>query len=186
MILFSHFRRKRGFTLIELLVVITVMGVLASIVLVVVNPGAQLAKIRNTQRKSDLRTLANALERYYSYNGFYPSTGGAWCTTSIGVSGVSYQCTNNAIQTLVTVGSLKKLPTDPKAGQPNPMYTTGSCMSGSSNSYLYRSDGTDYKLLAHCSVEGESLGSTFSSSDPFYDPNRPQHAWKISTPGGNW
>lgn len=55
---------NKGFTLIELLVVIGIIGILAAIVLVAVNPGRQFAQARDTQRRSDLLQLTNAIYEY--------------------------------------------------------------------------------------------------------------------------
>ena len=163
----------KGFTLIELLVVIAVVGVLAGAVIAIINPNAQFARARNAQRKTDLREIANALLRYATSRGVYPSTGGAWCNTAnIG----TYVCGTNPMQTLVTSGDLKKIPIDPRIGT---AYLP--CNTAPDMGYLYRSDtGADYKILAHCSPEGDA----FSATDPFYDPVRPTNGWQISTPGG--
>lgn len=67
---------KKGFTLIELLVVISIIGLLASLVLVSFS-GAQ-KQARDTQRKSDIKQYQTALEQYANKNnGLYISTGGA-------------------------------------------------------------------------------------------------------------
>lgn len=55
---------KKGFTLIELLIVIGIIAVLATAVLLVLNPAQILAETRDTQRFSDLDTLKNALALY--------------------------------------------------------------------------------------------------------------------------
>lgn len=54
---------KRGFTLIELLVVIAIIGLLAAIVAVSLNSAR--GKARDAQRRSNITSLANALEMYY-------------------------------------------------------------------------------------------------------------------------
>ena len=48
---------SKGVTLIELLVVVVVIGVLASVVLMVINPLTQFKKGRDTRRKSDLAQI---------------------------------------------------------------------------------------------------------------------------------
>ena len=66
---------KRGFTLIELLVVIGIIGILAAIVLVAVNPGRQFAQARDTQRRSDLLQITNAIYQFAAeHDGNLPDT----------------------------------------------------------------------------------------------------------------
>lgn len=66
---------RKGFTLIELLVVIGIIGILAAIVLVAVNPGRQFAQARDTQRRSDLYSITNAIYQFAAeHNGNLPDT----------------------------------------------------------------------------------------------------------------
>lgn len=57
-----------GFTLIELLVVVGIVGILAAVVLVAVNPGRQFASARDTQRRSDLYSITNAVYQFATEN----------------------------------------------------------------------------------------------------------------------
>lgn len=64
--------KSMGFTLIELLVVISILGILATGLLTIINPVAQLQKSQDTKMKSDLNQIQKALETYYTDNGCYP------------------------------------------------------------------------------------------------------------------
>ena len=120
---------QKGFTLIELLVVIAVLGVLATIVLLAVSPGEQLARARDTNRQSAVTQLGRALQGYYTAQGAtYPAEGTAWTTP------------------LITSGDLKTTPA-------NPAYTTAPvapictyasyAIGGLVTGYCYRATATD-------------------------------------------
>ena len=53
--------KDKGFTLIEILVVIGIIAVLATIVIIAINPARQFAQARNTQRISNLNSILNAV-----------------------------------------------------------------------------------------------------------------------------
>ncbi|MDD4628642.1 MAG: type II secretion system protein [Candidatus Peribacteraceae bacterium] len=66
-------RSRKGFTLIELLLVIGIIAILASIVIVAINPTKQLGDARNAQRRSDVNTVLNAVYQYaIDHNGTMP------------------------------------------------------------------------------------------------------------------
>lgn len=124
---------SKGFTLIELLVVIAVVGVLAGAVIAMINPGAQLGRSRDAQRKNDIRVIKQAVEEYAVINGSYPNTGGAWVQSTSPGTWI----------TQLNSGYLKKLPIDPINNTASPWITTSA-----NYSYAYRSDGVYYALAA--------------------------------------
>jgi general secretion pathway protein G len=69
----NFIKRPRGFTLTELLIVIALIGVLASVLVVIIDPAKQLQKSRDTKRKSDIAQIQHALELYRSDIDAYPS-----------------------------------------------------------------------------------------------------------------
>ena len=80
---------QKGFTLIELLVVIGIIGILVAVVLVAVNPSRQFASARDTQRRSDLYAVTNAIYQYAAEsNGDIPSSINT-TPTDIGTGGLS-------------------------------------------------------------------------------------------------
>lgn len=103
---------QKGFTLIELLVVIGIIGILAAVVLVAVNPGRQFASARDTQRRADLYSLTNAIYQYATeHNGNLPT-----CIT-VAPQDVA-NC--NALSTDIVPTYIAQIPHDP-----SPQFSNG-------------------------------------------------------------
>ena len=177
----SHARfrlaRRGAFTLIELLVVISIIGLMSTIA--VVSLGSARMNARNTTRKANLTQIAKALEAYNIDNGGYPSTGGTanWhgACTNFG----PYPDTGAGAWIPGFQNYIVQLPHDPYTNKVNSNSQWPACTATpASTCYLYTSNGTDYKLLAHCTPEG-----SVNANDPFYDTARPNFAYQISTPG---
>ncbi|MFZ2621124.1 MAG: type II secretion system protein [Minisyncoccia bacterium] len=58
----------KGFTLIEILVVIGIIAVLATIVIIAINPARQFAQARNTQRQANINSILNAIGQHIADN----------------------------------------------------------------------------------------------------------------------
>ena len=66
-----------GFTLLELLIVMGIIGVLASVLVVSVNPGRQFARARDTERETNLVGIVSTIYQYASeHSGSLPDTDG--------------------------------------------------------------------------------------------------------------
>ena len=101
---------RKGFTLIELLVVIGILTILLAIVLVAINPAKQFAQANNTQRRSDVNAILNAIHQYAADNkGVLPTgidTTVRTICTPVGVGG----CTSNTAVDLCDVTNANLVP----------------------------------------------------------------------------
>ena len=114
---------RKGFTLLEILLVVGIIAILAGITIVAINPSKQLAQVRNTERKSDLKQLYNAMTQFYIDKSYYPAsttisatlaevcnTGSASATTTA-VNGDSCDTLINLSELVPTY--ITAIPTDP-------------------------------------------------------------------------
>jgi prepilin-type N-terminal cleavage/methylation domain-containing protein len=116
---FRNIKDKRGFTLIELLVVIGIIGILAAVVLVAVNPGRQFASARDAQRRSDLYSLTNAVYQYATENNGNLPVIITSTPTNVGTQGG-----NINLSTLLVPTYIAAIPKDPTNGtDANTQYT---------------------------------------------------------------
>ena len=135
---------KNGFTLIELLVVMAVLGVLAGIMILVVNPLEQLGRAQDSGRKSTVGQIGHGFAAYYTIHGArYPASDSNW------------------IATLQTAGELKSAPQ-------NPAYITGvtNCTTNVVNGYCYSASGTPVEVVVYVRLESTSEISKCPAGSP--------------------
>ncbi|MCL4426820.1 prepilin-type N-terminal cleavage/methylation domain-containing protein [Patescibacteria group bacterium] len=175
--------RTDTFTLIELLIVVAIIGILAALIIVSVTTAA--AKARDARRQQDLRNMQEALAMYYTANGSYPSTNGNWEGNCSGFGSYPTSGTGGYIPGLAPT-YIPNLPLDPRQGTPGCLQPNGSSHPGNASAcYLYRSDGTDYKLIDYYGVEVDDATATNQYSQ-FYDPTWPNCCtYSLFTPGSN-
>lgn len=67
--------RQLAFTLIELMIVIAILGVLAAVVIIIVEPAERFAQTRDAGRISTIAQLGKAVEQYFVvHNEVYPNS----------------------------------------------------------------------------------------------------------------
>jgi type II secretion system protein G len=114
---FNILNINKGFTLVELLVVIAILGVLATIGLVTFSSSQMRG--RDTERKSDLKQIASALEIYYNDYGNYPESGAnglIMACPSLPAPAVACSWDSTAQFTDGKTVYLKTVPKDPSSG----------------------------------------------------------------------
>lgn len=144
--LFADRFDTNGFSLVELLVVMAVLGILATVVVVAIDPSARMAEARDAQRKSDLSQIADALEVYYvRNNGYYPVTGEGLDSDYNSDPDSSDWWTP---EKFLSEDYLKRLPVDPKNGEVNDYWYPYAY-------YYYSPDGKEYELATFLENEND-------------------------------
>ncbi|MFH1349090.1 MAG: type II secretion system protein [Patescibacteria group bacterium] len=57
-------RNQKGFTLLEIMLVLGILGILAAVVMVAINPNKQLDETKDVSRHSSVREIENAAIQY--------------------------------------------------------------------------------------------------------------------------
>lgn len=148
---------KKGFTLIELLIVIAILGTLAVVVLIALNPVQQLARTRDAGRRSTVSQLGHAVEANAT------SRGGVYLTPSSGW-----------ITALVNAGEIASAPQNPTYSAPG---GAGPCTTAgiSQNGFCYNTFATNTRAIVYTRLE--------SAAEDAKCPNAADIAWAVySTP----
>src|SRR4030042_3545914 len=145
-------KKLKAFTLIELLVVIGVLTVLFAIVLIAVTPGIQFAQENDTQRRSDINAILNAVHQYGAENkGTLPAAITA-TPTVIGSGALQANICSDIVPTYIAA-----MPVDPVDGSWN---ATDGCTTYDTDDYSISKSATGNRVTV--STPAEVGGSTLS------------------------
>ncbi len=160
---------QSGFTLVELLIVIAMLGILSSVLIIAINPVAQIQRGRDTQRKSNFASIQSALELYRHDFGYYPISTGLYPSSMT-------NCTSDAFQGTTSSGTvtyLQAIPCDPLGLSASSVFNGGEYLYlsyNSSNSPSYSCDNSttpclSYGLIACLENSSDTGINTYSSTD---------------------
>ena len=107
---------KGGFTLIEILIVIGIVAILATVVLIAINPARQFAQARNSQRTANVTAILNAIGQNIADNkGVFSSS----CILDANVRFMKAPASGSGevdIRTCIVPTYMAELPYDPSTG----------------------------------------------------------------------
>jgi prepilin-type N-terminal cleavage/methylation domain-containing protein len=143
--------KQKGFTLIEMLVVLGILAVLLTIVLIAVNPAAQMMSARNTKRNADVNQILNAVDQYFIVHGSMPTgitTSTKTITSTVGAGNIDI-CTELVDEFIAA------LPNDPTGGS----YTN--CASYDTGYTIQQSSGGNNRITVSApSAESATISVT--------------------------
>lgn len=140
----------KGFTLIELLIVMAILGVLAVVVLVAINPVQQLARTRDAGRKSAVSQIGRSLEAYYtSHGGSYIPESSTW------------------VATLQAAGEISTVPSAINGTVSG--YTNPPCADNAQSNWCYDTNGAGLsQAVVYTMLESQSEISKCTTGDPWF------------------
>lgn len=147
--------KKKGFTLIEVLVVIGIIAILATIVIVAINPARQFAQARDTQRISNINSILNAVGQRIADNKGVFNGGG--CPTIPTATSTIYNGSGGDLSTTVDLSCLtptymQTIPLDPTSG------------SGNNTGYSIRQDSATGRIWVSASTPEPNIPRTSTIS----------------------
>jgi len=158
--------RQRGFTIVELLIVIVVIAVLAIVSVVAFNGIQERARL--SAHKSNLSSIAKAIEMYYADNNAYPGAAASGCVTWVASP------STGALYTGLVPSYISKPPSAPSSSD------------GSYYAYCWSANSVDYKLLRLVPSGSVPAVESASAIAPFLvDPNRGTRGWAKWSSGGS-
>jgi len=146
---------KKGFTLIELLIVIGILAILATVVVLVLNPAELLRQARDSQRLSDLGSVKSAIGLYLTTVTTPTFDAGPTCTAT-GCSSncpfISGTCTETSSTLVNSTGWVKIDLTQTTGGSPLSALPLDPTNAGS-YFYAYKGNDTDKTFELDCRLE---------------------------------
>ncbi len=154
----STLEKQTGFTLIEILLVIGIIAVLATVVIVALDPATRFRDARNSRRTSDIQSIATAISQYVIDNkGAFPpginttekqiATSSDTCAIDTGGCAVTGETDCVDISSSLN-RYLKEIPFDP---------ATGAGLGPDHSHYSVVLDANNIITVRACDAEGDPI-----------------------------
>lgn len=118
-----HGAHKKGFTLLEVILVFAAFAILVGIVILAFNPQKQISDSKNSQRRTDITTILNAVYQFsLDHQGKLPETIGTTTAEICNSSVATTSCAGlvNLTDALTSVEQyVTGIPIDPRASTTN-------------------------------------------------------------------
>lgn len=129
---------KNGFTLVEMVLVTVIIGIVAGIVINIINIPRVQARSRDSKRIGDLKRIQTALELYFADNRVYPPV-------------ATFGFVQTVLAGYILPNYMDQIPLDPLNDKVVKNTTTMQCReNGTRHGYYYKTDaiGTKYVISA--------------------------------------
>lgn len=137
-------KNVKGFTLIELMLVVLIIGILAGVMLGVLNIRGIQAKSRDAKRIGDLKKLQTALELYFADYRGYPKQ-------------LTWTNVTGSVDSTISPNYINKVPTDPREGVTPTVDSSGGTVTCFNNKTTYGY----YYITTDCTGEGCTLSGRY-------------------------
>ena len=152
---------EKAFTLVELLIVIGIIGILATMLMINLNPAEAQKKSRDAKRLKDISTIQSIVEQANLDGVALGCPGPTACTSSAAGTDTQQPCTANFLGANVC-NYAKSVPVDPLNSR------TSQCASGTATTnttclmnYYFERSGVDYEI----NVRQESVSNASKIGD---------------------
>ena len=137
----------KAFTLIELLIVMAIIAVLATVLVIIINPAEYNRRTNDTKRLSDMQMIKSAIDLAGADSNTLPDTGGVYkpITSSVPVTDID----GNGFDIHKYLSTIPDDPSHSASGIKGLVFDSGSCVLGTISGpleYQLEGNGTEYHL----------------------------------------
>ncbi len=172
----------QGFTLVEILIVIGILALLATTLMLTLNPAETQKKARDTKRLNDMRNLQLLLEGWINGEPTALCTNTCQSSNIVNSSWLQHD-DGTGVNNLVDMGMISKylqeLPLDPNNGSTRTFYTSAGGTVEKTAEYFVVTSGSNYEIAVYQESKSNigKLGKNPSCDYTLNTKSGEQHIW---------